>query len=70
MTKMNERTLNALFNVVTEPIKNVYNIENKKNLAEIKHIIKVFNIAKEQKAIAGSISARGLVAFKMLVSNN
>lgn len=70
MTKMNERTINALFNVVSEPIKNVYDTKNAKNLAEIKRIINVFSVAQEQKAMSGLISARGLVAFKMLASNN
>lgn len=70
MTKMNERTINALFNVVSEPIKNVYDTKNTRNLAEIRRIINVFNVAKEQKAMSGSISARGLVAFRMLASNN
>jgi len=70
MTKMNERTINALFDIVSEPIKNVYDINDKKNLAELQRIIHVFNVAQEQKAMSGVLSARGLVAFKMLVSNN
>lgn len=70
MSKMNERTINTLFGIVSEPIENVYNIKDKKQLAEIQRIVRIFNIAQEQKAMSGKISARGLVAFKMLVSNN
>lgn len=70
MTRMNERTINTLFGLVSDPIKNVYDVNDRKSLAEIQRIIRIFNISKEQKEISGEISARGLVAFKMLVSNN
>ncbi len=68
--KMNESTMNVLFGIVSDPIKNVYDLSDKKNVDEIQRIVRVFNIAKEQKKISGVISARGLVAFKMLASNN
>lgn len=70
MTKMNERTINTLFGIVTDPIQNAYDINDKKQLAEIERIVRIFNISKEQKGALGEISARSLVAFKMLVSNN
>ncbi len=70
MTKMNERTINTLFGLVSDPIKNAYNSQDKKQLAEIERIVRIFNITEEQKEITGEISARGLVAFKMLISNN
>ncbi len=70
MTRMNERTINTLFGIVSDPIENVYNIKDKKQLAEIQRIVRIFNITQEQKEMSGKISARGLVAFKMLVSNN
>lgn len=70
MTKMNERTINTLFGLVSDPIKNAYDIKDRKHLAEIERIVRIFNISNEQKEMSGKISARGLVAFKMLVSNN
>ncbi len=70
MTKMNEKTINALFGIVADPIKNAYIISDRKQLDEIQRIIRIFNISNEQKSLSGVISARGLVAFKMLVSNN
>lgn len=70
MTQMNERTINTLFGLVSDPIKNAYNTKDKKQLAEIERIVRIFNIAEDQKEITGEISARGLVAFKMLASNN
>ena len=46
------------------------NVKYPKHLAEIKRLVRIFNITESQKELSGEISARGLVAFKMLVSNN
>jgi|GEM_PF-1143777 len=67
---MTEVELNTIFDTVSDPVKNVYKLETQRDLDEIKRIIKVFNIVEEQKETCSKISARGLVAFKMLVSNN
>lgn len=67
---MNERELNTLFNIVTEPDKNAYIIDTDKQKREIQRIIRIFEISKGQRENFKQISARGLVAFKMLVSNN
>ncbi len=67
---MNERERNTLFNIVTEPDKNAYIIDTDKQKREIQRIIRIFEISKSQRENFKQISARGLVAFKMLVSNN
>ncbi len=67
---MNERELNTLFNIVTEPAKNAYLLDSAKKVREIQRIIRVLEISKSQRESFKQISARGLVAFKMLVSNN
>ena len=67
---MNERELNTLFNIVTEPEKNAYLLNDNEKVSEIQTIIRIFEISREQKQSFKQISARGLVAFKMLVSNN
>ncbi len=67
---MNERELNTLFNIVTEPEQNAYKLDSVKKMQEIQRIIRVLEISKAQKESFKQISARGLVAFKMLVSNN
>jgi len=67
---MNERELNTLFNIVTEPDKNAYALDTYRQRQEIQRIIRIFEISKSQKQSFKQISARGLVAFKMLVSNN
>ncbi len=68
---MTEVELNALFNISPEKVKNVYATNTIKSADEIRRIVKVFTIAKEQRTTSKCISARGLAAFKaMLVSNN
>ena len=67
---MNERELNTLFNIVTEKKKNAYALDSVKKMQEIQRIVRVLEISKAQKESFKQISARGLVAFKMLVSNN
>ena len=67
---MNERELNTLFNIVTEPEKDAYLLNDNEKVSEIQRIIRIFEISREQKQSFKQISARGLVAFKMLVSNN
>lgn len=68
---MTEVELNALFNISAEKVKNVYATNTIKSQEEIRRIVRVFNIAKEQRRTNKKISARGLAAFReILVSNN
>lgn len=68
---MTEVELNALFNISPEKVNNVYATNTIKNNEEIRRIVKIFSIAKEQRKTSKSIAARGLAAFgAILVSNN
>ena len=68
---MTEVELNALFNISAEKVKNVYATNTIKSQVEIRRIVRVFNIAKEQRQTSKKISARSLAAFReILVSNN
>jgi len=67
---MNEIELNTLFDIVSDPVKNVYTTDTIKKKNDLLSVIKVFSIAKSQRNDCSTIAARGLVAFKMLVSNN
>ena len=68
---MTEVELNALFNISPEKTQNVYATNTIKSADEIRRIVKIFSIAKEQRKTSKKISARGLAAFKaILVSNN
>lgn len=68
---MTEVELNALFNISPERVKNVYVTNSIKNVQEIQRMVKIFNIAKEQKETSKSSGVFGLAAFRaILVSNN
>ena len=68
---MTEVDLNALFNISPEKVKNVYATNTIKSQEEIRRIVKIFQIAKEQRESSKKISARGLAAFKaIMISNN
>ncbi len=67
---MTEVELNALFNISPEKIHNVYATNTIKSADEIRRIVKIFNIAKEQKSESKIISARGLAAFKTILTSN
>lgn len=67
---MTEVELNALFNISPEKVRNVYATNTIKNVEEIRRIVKVFNIAKEQRNTSKSISARSLAAFRAILTSN
>lgn len=68
---MTEVELNALFNISPEKVKNVYATNTIKKQDEIRRIVKIFNIAQNQRATSKKISARSLAPFRaILVSNN
>ena len=67
---MKEHELNALVGVVSDPIKCAYDIKNPKNVREIERIIRIFKINKEQDIKHKVLSAKNLVAFRMVLSNN
>lgn len=46
---MQEHELNTIMDVVSDPIKNVYDISSRKNLEEIQRIIRIFKINEETK---------------------
>ena len=55
---MQEHELNTIMDVVSDTIKNVYDISSRKNLEEIQRIIRIFKIIKY------------LATFKLVLSNN
>ena len=72
---MNEKELNTIMSVVTDPIANVYRIDTRKDLEEISRIIRIFKMAKEQHREHAyeenkMLSVRPLLALKLVMSNN
>ena len=67
---MTEVELNALFNICPERIDNVYATNSLKSAQEIRRIVKIFSIAQEQKDKSSILSARGIAAFKAILTSN
>ena len=67
---MKEQELNTMMSVVSDPIKNVYKIETRKDLEEIQRIIRIFNIAEEQHNKHAMLSIKNLATFRLVLSNN
>ena len=68
---MQEHELNTIMGVVSDPIKNVYDITSRKNMAEIERIIRIFNINEKQKQEKNNaFKIKTLAPFKLVLSNN
>lgn len=67
---MNEHELNTIMDVVSDPIKNVYDISSHKNVSEIQRIIKIFKINEEQNIKNKLFAIKTLATFKLVLSNN
>ena len=58
---MTEVELNALFNISPEKVRNVYATNTVRSTQEIRRIVKIFNIAKEQRKTSKSICNIGFL---------
>ena len=67
---MKEQELNTLMSVVSDPIKNVYKIESRKDLEEIQRIIRIFNISERQQNKHAMLSIKKLATLRLVLSNN
>lgn len=67
---MQEHELNTIMDVVSDPIKNVYNISSQKNVAEIQRIIRIFKINEEQNMQTKMFAIKNLATFNLVLSNN
>lgn len=67
---MKEYELNALLGVIQDPINNVYNLKSYKDSYEIERMIRIFNMAKEQKNKHRMLSIRNIATLKIVLSNN
>ena len=67
---MKEHELNTIMDVVSDPVKNVYDLSNRKNVQEIERIIRIFNINAEQKFKHRLFALKNLSTLKLVMSNN
>lgn len=67
---MQEHELNTIMDVVSDPIKNVYDISSYKNVAEIQRMIRIFKINEEQNMKTKMFAIKNLATFNLVLSNN
>ncbi len=67
---MKEEELNAKMSVISDPIKNVYKINSRKDIEEIQRICRIFNISEQQGNKHKMLSIKNLATFRLVLSNN
>ena len=67
---MNERELNTIMGVISDPICNVYNLKFNKDLNEIQRIIRILKITQEQEIKHRMLAIKNLATFNLVLSNN
>ena len=67
---MKEHELNTIMDVVSDPVKNVYDLSNRKNVQEIERIIRIFKINEEQKFKHNLFALKNLSTLRLVMSNN
>lgn len=67
---MNEKELNATMSVIADPIKNVYKLEKRKDVEEIRRICRIFAISERQANKHKMLSIKNLATFRLVLSNN
>lgn len=67
---MKEHELNTIMDVVSDPIKNVYDVSVRKNMEEIQRVIRIFKINEEQNIKNKMFAIKNLATLKLVLSNN
>lgn len=67
---MKEHELNTIMDVVSDPVKNVYDISTRKNMEEIQRMIRIFQINEEQQFKHKLFALKNLSTLKLVMSNN
>ena len=67
---MTEDELNSTMSVVTDPIKNVYKINNRKDIEEIQRICRIFMISEQQGNKHKMLSIKNMATLRLVLSNN
>lgn len=67
---MNEEQLNVVLGTISEPIKNVYKLNSRKQIEEIQRMTRIFAINEEQKNKHKMLSIKNLATMKVVFSNN
>lgn len=67
---MKEEELYAKMSVIADPINNVYKLNTRNDIEEIKRICRIFDIADKQANKHKMLSIKNLATFRLVLSNN
>ncbi len=67
---MKEEELNATMSVISDPINNVYKLDSRDAIEEIRRICRIFDIAESQGNKHKMLSIKNLATFRLVLSNN
>lgn len=67
---MKEQELNTLMSVVSDPICNVYSIQNRKDAEEIRRMMRIFDITQSQHNKHKMFAIKNLATLRLVLSNN
>jgi len=67
---MKEEELNATMSVIADPIDNVYKLNSRQDIEEIRRICRIFAISAEQGNKHKLLSIKNLATFRLVLSNN
>ena len=67
---MKEEELNATMSVIADPINNVYKLETRQAIEEIRRICRIFEISDKQANKHKMLSIKNLATFRLVLSNN
>jgi len=67
---MKEEELNAAMSVIADPINNVYRLDSRKDIEEIRRICRIFTISEKQANKHKMLSIKNLATFRLVLSNN
>ena len=67
---MNEAELNATMSVIADPVNNIYKLETRSDIEEIRRICRIFTIAEQQGNKHKMLSIKNMATFRLVLSNN
>ena len=67
---MKEQDLNAIMNVIADPDKCAFDINDKRLVEEVERIIRIFEINKTQFSKNYFFAIKSMSAFPLVLSNN
>ncbi len=67
---MKEEELYATMSVIADPIDNVYKLDTREAIEEIRRICRIFDISDKQANKHKMLSIKNLATFRLVLSNN